>query len=242
MAKQKSNLPTRPIASTFQIVEAYKAIRTNLLFALATANSKVVIISSAEPNAGKSTAASNLAITMAQTGARVLLIDADMRKPSQHKVFRLKKANGLSMILSGLMTYEECVCREVAKGLDLITCGTLPPNPSELLGSEAMGNFLSEMQEHYDYIFVDTPPLCVVSDALVLSDKAAGIVLVCRQRQTTYEELQHAVDNVKDVQGNLLGAVITDMKENGRTYGKYDRYKYYKSYDYSYTSATVDGK
>lgn len=231
----KTRKPTaRPIASTFQIVEAYKAIRANLLFALATSDSKVVVLSSAEPNAGKSTAASNLAITMAQTGAKVLLIDADMRKPSQHKVFRVKKGNGLSMILSGMMTYEDCVFRDIAKGMDLITSGALPPNPCELLGSEAMAKFLEDMQEKYDYIFVDTPPLCVVSDALMLSDKIAGMVLVCRQRQTTYDELRDAVRNIEDVQGNMLGVVITDMHESGRTYGKYERYRYYRAYDYSY--------
>ena len=226
----------RPIASTFQIVEAYKAVRTNLLFALATAESRVVVISSAEPNAGKSTAATNLAITMAQTGAKVLLIDADMRKPSLHRTFHVKKHNGLSVILSGLAAFEDCVCRDVAKGLDLVPSGSLPPNPSELLGSVAMDTFLQKMEKEYDYIFVDTPPLGVVSDALVAAGRAAGVVLICRQRQTTYNELQNAVESINSVQSNLLGVVLTDMKDDNRAYGRYDRYKYYKSYDYSYTN------
>ena len=118
--KPTANNGQRPIASTFQIVEAYKTIRTNLLFTLAPSKNKIVIISSAEPNAGKSTVSCNLAITMAQTGARVVLIDADLRKPSQHKTFRVKKTNGLSRILSGQLTFEDCVCREVARGLDLL--------------------------------------------------------------------------------------------------------------------------
>lgn len=226
----------RPIASTFQIVEAYKTVRTNLLFALATTQSKTVVISSAEPNAGKSTAATNLAITMAQTGAKVLLIDADMRKPSLHRTFHVKKHNGLSVILSGLASFEDCVCREVANGLDLIPSGTLPPNPSELIGSEAMANFLQKMEELYDYVFVDTPPVGVVSDALVACSRAAGVVLICRQRQTTYQELENAVESVRGVGSNLLGVIITDMKDEDRTYGKYDRYRYYKAYDYSYTN------
>ena len=135
----------RPIASTFQIVEAYKTIRTNLLFALAPCDNKVVVISSAEPNAGKSTVSCNLAITMAQTGAKVLLIDADLRKPTQHKTFRVSKSNGLSRVLSGQIDVEECICREVARGLDLLPSGSLPPNPSELLSSDAMAELLDRL-------------------------------------------------------------------------------------------------
>lgn len=240
--KKTASAQARPIASTFQIVEAYKAIRTNLLFALSTSESKVVVISGAEPNAGKSTVASNLSITMAQTGAKVLLIDGDMRKPSQHKTFRIKRSNGLSMILSGLMTFEDCVCREVAKGLDLVPSGSIPPNPSELLGSPAMEAFLNDMQKQYDYIFIDMPPLGVVSDALVVGSKAAGLVLVCRQRQTTYEELQRTVESIRDVQETVLGVVITDMKTDESTYGRHDHYRYYKYYNYSYTSAESSGE
>ena len=232
----------RPIASTFQIVEAYKTIRTNLLFALAPADNKVVVVSSAEPNAGKSTVSCNLAITMAQTGARVLLIDADMRKPSQHKTFRVKKSNGLSRILSGQLDAEECICREVARGLDLIPSGSIPPNPSELLGSDAMTELLDRMSVLYDYIFIDTPPLGVVSDSLVLCNISAGTVLVTRQGQTTYDELENAIKSVRDVDGNLLGVVISDMRENPRSYGRYEKYHYYKAYDYSYATAAEPEK
>lgn len=235
--KRSSGNASRPIASTFQIVEAYKTIRTNLLFALAPCNNKVVLVTSAEPNAGKSTVSCNLAITMAQTGARVLLIDADLRKPSQHKTFRVKKANGLSTILSGQAAEEDCLCREVARGLDLIPSGSPPPNPSELLGSEAMRDLLDRLTLQYDYIFIDTPPLGVVSDSLVLSNLSAGTVLVARQKQTTYTELQATVDAVRRVGGNLLGVVISDMREAPRSYSRYDKCHYYKAYDYSYTAA-----
>ncbi len=240
--KFKSQGGQRPIASTFQIVEAYKSIRTNLLFTLAPCDNKIVIISSAEPNAGKSTVSCNLAITRAQTGARVLLIDADMRKPSQHKTFRVKKANGLSRILSGQAELEECICHEVARGLDLIPSGSLPPNPSELLGSDTMSDLLDRLSIQYDYIFIDTPPLGVVSDSLVLSKLAAGTVLVCRQGQTTYDGLQLAVDSVRNVDGNMLGIVISDMCENPRSYGRYEKYHYYKAYDYNYSTTAESEK
>lgn len=242
MRNVKSANGQRPIASTFQIVEAYKTIRTNLLFTLANTDNKIVAISSAEPNAGKSTVSCNLSITMAQTGAKVLLIDADMRKPSQHKTFRVKKANGLSRVLSGQAELEECICHDVARGLDLLPSGSLPPNPSELLSSETMKELLERLALQYDYIFIDTPPLGVVSDTLVLSELTAGTVLVARQGQTTYDELQTAIDSVKNVNGTLLGVVISDMRENPRSYGRYERFQYYKAYDYSYTTSPEEAE
>lgn len=235
--KEQKNSGARPIATTFQIVEAYKTLRTNLLFALAPHTKKVVLVSSSEPNAGKSTVSSNLAITLAQNGVRVLLIDADLRKPSQHRTFRLKKHNGLSRVLSGELPFEDCVCREVAKNTDLLPSGSLPPNPSELLGSETMANLLNKLVAEYDYILIDTPPLAVVSDALVLCEKAAGMVLVTRQGQTTYDELRNSIEAIKNVNGNLLGVVISDVNDVARPYRNYVRGKYYKAYDYSYSQA-----
>lgn len=235
MPKKKQHRE-RPVASTFQIVEAYKTTRTNLMFALATSHSKTVVISSAEPNAGKSTAAANLAITMAQTGVKVLLIDADMRRPSLHRTFRVKKDNGLSMLLSGFSKYEDCVYHEVAKGLDFIPSGSLPPNPSELMGSDAMKQLIRDMEQIYDYVFIDTAPIGVVADALSIPKDVAGTVLVARQRQTTYEELREAVVSVKNVNHNLLGLIITDVNSAERARSYYGKYKYYKGYDYTYSS------
>ena len=221
----KTRKPTaRPIASTFQIVEAYKAIRANLLFALATSDSKVVALSSAEPNAGKSTAASNLAITMAQTGAKVLLIDADMRKPTQHRNFKRSRSTGLSKILSGLTTFQETVQKQVKPNVDVILSGPTPPNPSELLGSARMKSLLDEVSKEYDYIFVDMPPLCVVADALVVAPNAAGVVLVARQNQTTYDEFDEAIEKVENAGINLLGVVMTDVNMAVSKYSRYGRY------------------
>ena len=149
----------------------------------------------------------------------------------------MKKANGLSTILSGQAAEEDCLCREVARGLDLIPSGSPPPNPSELLGSEAMRDLLDRLTLQYDYIFIDTPPLGVVSDSLVLSNLSAGTVLVARQKQTTYTELQATVDAVRRVGGNLLGVVISDMREAPRSYSRYDKCHYNKAPDYSYTAA-----
>ncbi len=233
--KPTSRLNTNVTKSgTFQIVEAYKIIRTGLLFALSTAQEKSIVCTSAEPGAGKSTTCSNVAITMAQTGAKVILIDADMRKPTQHKIFRVNNAQGLSKLLSGLAAMKDTIQRDVVTNLDLITSGPIPPNPSELLGSENMLNLLNRLSEEYDYIFVDTPPVNVVSDAFMLAKKVAGVMLVARQKQTHYEELQKAVESIRALEANVLGVVITDVSEQNKPYGAY---KSYKAYDYEYGKA-----
>ena len=214
----------------FQVMEAYKMIRTNLMFSLATKESSAVVFSSAEPSAGKSTLSANLAIVMAQTGARVLLIDADMRKPTQHRNFQLSRTMGLSKILGGLATVEECLHKDAKPNVDVILSGPTPPNPSELLGSARMKNLLDEMGKKYDYIFIDMPPLCVVADALVVAPMAAGVVLVARHSQTMYDEFAEAIEKVENAGAALLGAVLSDMRSAGSSYGygynRYGRYNY----------------
>lgn len=217
--------------TTFQIVEAYKTIRTNLLFALSPVKEKMVLVSSAEPSAGKSTVCSNLAITMAQTNAKVLLIDTDLRRPTQHKIFRLGNDRGLSKLLGGFSTLEETIYRQVVPNLDIIVSGPIPPNPSELLGSSKMEELLTALSLEYDYIFVDGTPVNVVADSMVLAPRMAGTVLIARQQQTTYDEIQKAVEHIRGVNGNILGIVITDVKMKNKMYGSY---KSYKSYDYRY--------
>ena len=230
--------------TVFQVMEAYKMIRTNLLFALATTDNRVVVFSSAEPSAGKSTLSANLAIVMAQTGARVLLMDADMRKPSQHRNFKKTRSMGLSKVLGGLSTLDESIYPNVKPNVDLITSGPTPPNPSELLGSARMKELLKELQERYDYIFIDMPPLCVVADALVVAPNTAGVVLVARHNQTMYEEFTEALEKVETSGAKLLGTVLTDMKVGTGNYGRYGRYgryerrRYYQRYDYEYSSSS----
>ena len=221
----------------FQVMEAYKMIRTNLMFSLATKESRAVVFSSAEPSAGKSTLSANLAIVMAQTGARVLLIDADMRKPTQHRNFQLSRTMGLSKILGGLATVEECLYKDAKPNVDVILSGPTPPNPSELLGSARMNSLLEEMGKQYDYIFIDMPPLCVVADALVVAPMAAGVVLVARHNQTMYEEFGEALEKVEQAGADLLGVVLSDMHSGVGSYG-YARYGYgrygYGRYRYGY--------
>ena len=228
----KTGYSSRNVA--FRVAEAYKMIRTNLLFTLANANSKIVVFSSAEPSAGKSTLCSNLAIVMAQTGAKVLLIDADMRKPVLHRNFRVSKTLGLSKILGNLNKVDECVHHNVAPNLDLIPSGSIPPNPSELLGTDRMKQLLAQAEEQYDYIFVDSPPLGVVADALVVAPQSAGVVLGARQKQTTYDELEECVEAIKQINATMLGVVVTDVHSETSGYMRYDNKRYYRSYNYEY--------
>ena len=237
LAKKKENVSRSAAALTsktpFQIVEAYKAIRANLLFMLSTAAEKAVVVTSAEPSAGKSTTCSNLAITMAQTGAKVVIVDADMRKPDLHKIFRVSNNNGLSKLLSGLIKPEDCINKSIMPNLDLINAGPIPPNPSELLGSERMAGLLQTLSASYDYIFLDAPPINVVADSLMFLDKTAGAILVARQKQTHYDELQKAAESIRNLHSSVLGVVITDVSETNKPYAMYKSYKY-KSYDYEY--------
>lgn len=218
--------------TAFSVVEAYKTIRTNLIFATSTSHNKAVIFTSAEPDAGKSTTCMNLGITTAQLGARVVVVDADMRKPNLHKFVRLNNAEGLSKYLCGLDSLEDSIHLSVFPNLDLITSGPIPPNPSELLGSGSMARLLDTLSESYDYVFVDMPPINVVADGLMCIDHAAGAVLIARQKQTRYAELQKAVDSIRNIHGNLLGVIVTDVHEKDKPYAYSKEYQY--RYDYEY--------
>ncbi len=235
MHKQLSGTPhiTAFENDAMVVVEAYKKLRANLLFALASSPKKVILVSSPEPNTGKSTTCGNLAVMMAQTGSRVLLIDADLRKPTLHRIFHVPKSEGLTQYLINLCDWEECVKKDVAPNVDLITSGPIPPNPSELLGSARMVKFLEKVSERYDYVFIDTPPVNVVTDGLVLAARAAGVMLLSRYNSTTYDELQEAIDSVKNVHGNLLGVIINDYQY---TTGEKQRRYYKRRYGYGYAN------
>lgn len=225
----------------FAVTEAYKTVRTNVIFSLAANNHKAFVVSSANAAEGKSTTSANLAITLAQTSARVLLIDADLRKPTQHKIFQVDNRHGLSNFLVGLESLADALHANVEPKLDLLTSGPIPPNPSELLGSKNMGILLEKLEEHYDYIVIDSPPVNVVADALVISAKTAGVVLVAKHCSTTYDDVGSAVDAIRFANSNILGVIFNDMLDtnNGMYYKGYKKYRRYGGYgkygtDYGY--------
>lgn len=219
----------------FQVTEAFKALRTNLVFALSQKKSKVIAVSSALASEGKSTTTANLCITLAEANAKILLIDADLRKPVQHKIFKLTNKVGLSTLLGGINSFKEVINENVLPDLDIITCGPIPPNPSEMLGSENMHMMLEQLSNSYDYIIIDTPPINIVTDALTLIKSIAGFVLVAMQGQTPNEALAGAIDAIRFAEGSILGVVLTNVDVSSHKYNYKYRYRYkYSAADYTY--------
>lgn len=218
----------------FYVVESYKSIRTNVSFALSTVEKKIFAVSSANPGEGKSTTVSNMAIAMAQSGSKVLLIDADMRKSVQHKIFHLTNRNGLSSAVSKMQKLENCIQKNVMENLDVMTAGPIPPNPSELLGSESMTAILEELQAQYDCIVLDTPPINVVTDAMELAKNISGVVVVLRYARTTAEDVDNVFKRLELANMNMLGFILNDVKtkRSGSYSGYKSKYYYKKGYGY----------
>lgn len=218
-------------SSPFHIREAFKTIRTNLLFTLATTDSKTVVLSSAMPNEGKSTTAVNLSIVLAQTGAQVLLMDCDLRKPSVHRLFKLSTEKGVTSILCGIDKIEQALNENVVPNLDIITAGPMSPNPSELLGSSRMKDLLDIVQKAYDYVILDASPMNIVSDAIIVSKNTAGIVLVTRQGQSRHDQLQKCIESCEFAEVNILGIILNESRGTNRGFYGYKNGYYSKTDD-----------
>lgn len=215
-------------SSSFSMVEAYKKLRTNLMFALPGTACKKILVTSSVPDEGKSTVCANLGITLAQMSERILLIDCDLRSPSLHRLFKTKGLPGLSEVLAGMIPFEEAVIPLKLEGLHVLPAGTIPPNPAELLGSDAMGTLLQDLALQYDYILLDSPPLDAVSDAVVLTPKVNGTVVVVREGSTEHPQLQRALAALQFAEAKVLGLVLSDSKTLAKQgYGKYSKYGKY---------------
>lgn len=219
----------------FPFSEAYRSIRTNLMFSLAPQAHKIVAITSPNASDGKSLTAANVAMALAMMEKRILFIDADLRKPVQHMRLQLKNLVGLSEVLGRMATWQEARHVNALPNMDVLTAGTCPPNPSELLASPAMQELLTEAEDQYDYIVIDTPPVNVVSDVLGMASFIGGILLVARYQVTTTKEVDAALQAISVTGSPVLGMVLTevDFKQGG--YYK----KYYKKDYKSYTESTI---
>lgn len=216
--------------SKFAIVEGYKIARTNIVFSLATAESNCVAVTSWTKGEGKSTATVNLAISFAKTGKRVLLIDADLRRPNVHNLLKLDNSTGLSAVIGKLDTFENAIKRDVVACLDVMTAGEIPPNPSELIGSPSFALFIEQMKEDYDYVIIDTPPIGVVADTLLLKNYVAGFVLVVREKVTSHGDIEKALQNIKLADSKILGFLRVGCSIRDKKYYNKDNYGYYKYY------------
>ena len=206
----------------FTVVESYKLIRANIIFTIANSEKKIIAFSSAEHGAGKSLTAANTAIALAQTGCKVLLVDGDLRAPSLHKTFRESNDTGLSTMIIRKSSILNSIIPDIADNLDLLPSGPIPPNPSELIGSKNFGDVLERLSGKYDYIIIDTPPLNVVSDAVLMKDAVGGIVLVVRYASTTYEKISSCVNEIEFANAELLGFVVNEVRSKQKS----DHYNY----------------
>jgi tyrosine-protein kinase Etk/Wzc len=212
------------------ISEAYRTFRTNLQFARFDAPLRTILVTSSGPGEGKSTTVANLAITMAQMGTNTLLVDTDLRRPVLHSVFGLQRAFGLTNYLAGKAPLSEIIQPTPIENLNLITCGILPPNPSELLGSKKMRVLIDELKERFEMVLFDSPPVIAVTDAAVLSTLLDGVVLVASSGTTSGAALERAISLLENVNGKVIGGVLNKIKVEN-VYGSYHYYYYYHYYE-----------
>lgn len=206
------------------IAEGFRKIRTNLQFLAVDNPPRVIVITSSMPHEGKSTTAINIALALAEAEHNVVLIDGDMRRPTLARYLDLIGTVGFSTVLSGQATLSESLQKTRFPGLTVLTSGPVPPNPSELLGSQSTRRLLTELRSQFDYVIVDSTPLLAVTDAAILAAGADGVLIMARFGQTKREQLTHAVRNLKDVGAPLLGAIFTMTPVRGNTSYSYNYY------------------
>ena len=214
------NDPKNPAA------EAYRVIRTGIQFAQAGKELQTIALTSCTPNEGKSTTIANLAVVLTQAGKSVLLIDCDMRNPTVHKNFNLSNKVGLSSCISMGTALSDAVQKTSIEGLYALTGGVIPPNPSELLGSEQMKNVLQRAKEQYDYVLIDTPPVMPLTDALIVGRFVDGMILVIASAEVKVEMARDVKNQLVNAGANILGVVLNKVRSEHHGYG-YGYYYYY---------------
>jgi succinoglycan biosynthesis transport protein ExoP len=222
------------------LAEAYRRLRTSVLLSSPGHAPKTLVITSCVPSEGKSTTAINLAVSLAQTGARVLVIDADMRRPTVHSSFGIENRGGLSNILSHEMSSAETLAlvqKEKVSGLYLLTSGPIPPNPAELVGSEQMRKLLIELGSTFDHIVIDTPPIASFTDGVLLSAIADGVILVIHANECSRKVIQRSQQALQEVRARLLGVVLNRIHIRSSDHNDYYYHSYYKGQESDYASS-----
>lgn len=210
------------------ISEAYRTLRTNVQFTSVDSKTKKILITSSGPREGKSTTVANLAVSMAQAGKSVLIVDADLRNPTMHKLFELSNLEGLSVSLVQDKDCKNYIQETRVPGVRVLTGGPIPPNPAELVGSMRMKGLIEEVSSQYDVVLIDTPPVIAVTDAAILAQEVDGVILVLASGEVNKEYAQRAKDQLDKVGAKILGAVLNkaDMKSS-----EYYYYYYYHGSD-----------
>jgi capsular exopolysaccharide synthesis family protein len=231
-----------PVLSTrvpHEFGEAYRALRTSLVFSNGAESTRVIMVTSSQPLEGKTTTACNMAIALAFGGARVLLIDADMRRPGVQRTLGVQNTIGLSHLLTGQATPRQAIQKLENPNLWVMTAGLVPPNPSELLASDRMKTLVHNAQNGpFDWVVIDTPPVLAVTDAVVISPLASGVVFIIGSEMTRRRLTERALETLMTSKPNLLGVVLNrvDLARNKYYYSRYYGYKY-KSYYATSTAA-----
>lgn len=206
--------------------ESYRVLRTNIQYASVDKPVKTILVTSCGPGEGKTTTVANLAIAFVQSGSRVLLLDADLRKPRVHKVFHIPNSTGLTSILAHQVDYKEFLFQSVLDNLYILASGPIPPNPSELLASNAMKRFIETLKNDFDIVLIDAPPVGVVTDSAILSTIADGTILVVSSGKVEVEAAQRSKQLLEKVNANILGVVLNKItKANQRS--NFNYYYYY---------------
>jgi capsular exopolysaccharide synthesis family protein len=213
------------------VAEAYRVVRTNLLFSTVAEGGRALVVTSTNPGEGKTTTAANLALSLAANGARVLVVDADLRRPTLHQHFGISKTPGLSDVIIGKRQISEAILTPRGKGFHVLPCGYVPPNPAELLGSQVMREIVGALRTRYDWVLIDTPPVLAMADTPVLCPYVDGVILVIASEASSRPAVQRAVDQLAGVGGSVIGAVLNkvDLKRNSYYYSQYYG-EYYRSY------------
>jgi capsular exopolysaccharide synthesis family protein len=213
------------------VAEAYRVLRTNLIFTSADAGGRALVVTSANPGEGKTTTVANLAAALAHNGAKVLAVDADLRRPTLHQHFGLQKTPGLSDLLVGKASASQAIQTTRINGLQLLGCGYQPPNPAELLGSPMMKQVVEALRSHYEWILIDSPPLLAMADTAVLASVVEGVVLVLAADSTPKPTVVRALDQIQSVGGRVVGVILNrvNLERNSYYYSQYYG-EYYRSY------------
>jgi capsular exopolysaccharide synthesis family protein len=218
--------------------ECCRTLRTNLMFmSVGAKTAKVFVVTSTNPREGKTTVASNLAASIAQSGKRVLLVDTDLRRPRVHAVFGISKDPGVTSVVVGATDLKSCVVASEVPGLFVLPAGPVPPNPSELLHSPRFHELLERARQEYDCVIFDSPPLGAVTDAAILSPQVDGTIVVVQAGQTTRDALRSTIRQLNDVGAKILGAVLNNLDISSAEYGQG---YYYRRYGEYYASDDVD--
>lgn len=205
--------------------EAYRTLRTNLQFSTVAGELKSMVVTSTNASEGKSTTMCNLAVSFAQTGKKVLLLEGDLRRPRLHTYLGLSNLHGISNVLAQNVPFQE-VIQSTALDIHVLTCGPIPPNPAELLNSNRFKELLEELKQHFDLILIDAPPVGVVTDAAILSTLVDGTLMVVASHQTDRDRAIRAMKLLQNVGAKVLGTVLTMVPADGKGYYGYQYYEY----------------